>query len=135
MLKDISSLGVDRINVSLDTLIPEKFQFITNGGNLNQVLDGLFEAKKHNIKIKINTVLLKQFNEDEINNMVLWCHENNFKQSFIEVMPVGEVNTSRTNQFLPISFVKSLIKKILDLKVYLYQQMVPQNILKLNLEI
>ena len=79
--KDISSLGVDRINVSLDTLIPEKFQFITNGGNLNQVLDGLFEAKKHNIKIKINTVLLKQFNEDEINNMVLWCHENNFKQS------------------------------------------------------
>ena len=109
--KDISSLGVDRINVSLDTLIPEKFQFITNGGNLNQVLDGLFEAKKHNIKIKINTVLLKQFNEDEINNMVLWCHENNFKQSFIEVMPVGEVNTSRTNQFLPISFVKSLIKE------------------------
>jgi len=44
--KDISNLGVDRINISLDTLIPEKFQFITNGGNLKLVLDGLFEAKK-----------------------------------------------------------------------------------------
>ena len=109
--KDISDLGVDRINVSLDTLIPEKFQFITNGGNLNQVLQGLVEARKQNIKIKINTVLLKKFNEDEINSMVKWCHENGFKQSFIEVMPVGEVNTSRTNQFLPISFAKSIIKK------------------------
>ena len=43
--------------------------------------------------------------------MVKWCHENGFKQSFIEVMPVGEVNTSRTNQFLPISFAKSKIKE------------------------
>ena len=110
--KDISNLGVDRINISLDTLIPEKFQFITNGGNLKLVLDGLFEAKKQNIEVKINTVLLKNFNEDEINNMVYWCHENGFKQSFIEVMPVGEVNTSRVNQFLPISFASSLIKKI-----------------------
>ena len=131
--KDISNLGVDRINVSLDTLIPEKFQFITNGGNLKQVLDGLFEAKKHNIKIKINTVLLKKFNEDEINNMVLWCHKNDFKQSFIEVMPVGEVNTSRTNQFLPISFAKLSIKKNLGLNVYLFQQTDRQNILKQNL--
>ena len=109
--KDISNLGVDRINISLDTLIPEKFQFITNGGNLKLVLDGLFEAKKQNIEVKINTVLLKNFNEDEINNMVYWCHENGFKQSFIEVMPIGEVNTSRVNQFLPISFASSLIKK------------------------
>ena len=61
--------------------------------------------------MKINTVLLKNFNEDEINNMVYWCHENGFKQSFIEVMPVGEVNTSRVSQFLPISFASSLIKK------------------------
>ena len=51
--KDISNLGVDRINVSLDTLIPEKFQFITNGGNLKQVLDGLFEAKKQISKLKL----------------------------------------------------------------------------------
>ena len=77
--KDISNLGVDRINISLDTLIPEKFQFITNGGNLKLVLDGLFEAKKQNIEVKINTVLLKNFNEDEINNMVYWCHKNGFK--------------------------------------------------------
>ena len=109
--KNISDLGVDRINVSLDTLIPEKFQFITNGGNLRQVLDGLVEAKKLKIKIKINTVLLKNFNEDEIKSMVTWCKKNSFKQSFIEVMPVGEVNTSRTNQFLPVSYAKALIKK------------------------
>ena len=67
--------------------------------------------------------------------MVEWCHENNFQQSFIEVMPVGELITSRTNQFL--NFICKIInkRKFLDLKVYLYQQMVPQNILKLNLEI
>ena len=64
--------------------------------------------------------------------MVLWCHKNDFKQSFIEVMPVGEVNTSRTNQFLPISFAKLSIKKNLGLNVYLFQQTDRQNILKQN---
>ena len=108
--KIISKLGIKRINVSLDTLIPQKFNFITNGGSLEKVIEGIFEAKKNNIEVKINTVLLKNFNEDEILNMVKWCASNNFKQSFIEVMPIGEIQTNRKNQFLPISFAKKLIK-------------------------
>ena len=107
----LSKSGVNRINISLDSLVPEKFHFITNGGNLENVLDGVFKAKKNNIKIKINTVLLKKFNEDEISQMVEWCAKHNFQQTFIEVMPVGELITSRTSQFLPVSFAKSIIKK------------------------
>ena len=64
--------GIRRINVSLDSLIPEKYSFITNGGNLKKVLDGIFDVKKTGIKIKINTVLLKDFNEDELIRFVEW---------------------------------------------------------------
>ncbi len=109
--KKLFDLGMRRINVSLDSLVSEKYNFITNGGSLEKVLDGIYEAKKCGLEIKINTVLLKNFNEEEILNMIKWCAINNFRQSFIEVMPVGELSTSRTNQYLPVSFAKKLIRK------------------------
>ncbi len=109
-------MGVKRINISLDSLVTEKYNFITNGGDLKKVLDGIYEAKKYGLEIKINTVLLKNFNEDEIMSMVKWCAKNEFKQSFIEVMPVGELFTNRKNQYLPVSYAKKLINKHLGLK-------------------
>ena len=54
--KQIHQNGIRRINVSLDSLIPEKYSFITNGGNLKKVLDGIFDVKKIGIKVKINTL-------------------------------------------------------------------------------
>ena len=87
----LSHYGVNRINVSLDSLVKEKYFFITNGGNLDNVLKGILEAKKQGLNIKINTVLLKNFNDDEIEEIVFWCSKNKFSLSFIEVMPVGEL--------------------------------------------
>ena len=113
--KKISDLGIKKINVSLDSLDPKKFKFLTNGGNLTEVLNGIYEAKKHKLDIKINTVLLKEFNENEILKMVKWCAENNFKQTFIEVMPVGKLDLLRSNQFLPVSYAKEKLKRCLVL--------------------
>ena len=113
--KKISDLGIKKINISLDSLSSKKFKFLTNGGNLTDVLNGIYEAKKHKLDIKINTVLLKDFNENEILKMVKWCADNNFKQTFIEVMPVGKVDLQRSNQFLPVSFAKEKIKKAFGL--------------------
>ena len=109
--KNLADFGIKRINVSLDSLIEQKFNFITNGGNLSNVIDGIFLAKSNNIKIKINTVLLKNFNEDEIISLMKWCGKNNFTLSFIEVMPVGEISYSRSKQYLPVTKAKEIIKK------------------------
>ncbi len=109
--EQLNNYRIERVNVSLDSLVKEKFQFITNGGNLNKVVNGIFKAKKNNISVKINTVLLKNFNEDEIIKIVEWCSKNSFTLSFIEVMPVGDISSTRTNQFLPISEAKKIIRK------------------------
>ena len=113
--KKIASFGIKRINVSIDSLNPKKFSLLTNGGDLKKVLDGVYEAKANKIDIKINTVLLKDFNANEITSMVKWCSENNFKQSFIEVMPIGKTDLVRTNQFLPISVAQTKIRKVYGL--------------------
>ena len=83
--------NIKRINVSLDSLDSNKFSLITNGGILSNVLEGIKIASDLGIKIKINTVLLKNVNDDEIINMVKWCSSNNYKLSFIEVMPIGDL--------------------------------------------
>ena len=111
----LSDLGVKRVNVSLDSLIDQKFNFITNGGKLDQVLKGIFAAKEKNISIKINTVLLNKFNDDEIIPIMEWCAKNEFKLSFIEVMPVGDVPSSRSLQYLSVKKAKEIIAKKYEL--------------------
>lgn len=113
--KNLADFGIKRINVSLDSLIQEKFNFITNGGNLKEVIEGILLAKENNIKVKINTVLLKNFNDDEIISLMEWCGKNNFILSFIEVMPVGEISYSRSDQYLPVTKAKEIIGKEFDL--------------------
>ena len=103
--------GIKRLNVSLDTLDYYKYNLITNGGDLNKVLGGLKAASQSGLKIKINTVLLKRVNDDEILSLAEWCGENKFNLSFIEVMPIGELSISRHEQYLSVDFAKSLIDK------------------------
>ena len=105
----LSDFGIKRINVSLDSLVKEKFNFITNGGKLDDVLRGIFLAKEKKISVKINTVLLNKFNDDEIIPIMEWCAKNGFKLSFIEMMPVGEVSQLRKLQYLPVSKAKKII--------------------------
>lgn len=102
---------VKRLNVSLDSLDYYKYNLITNGGNLNKVLEGVKAASQSGLKIKINTVLLKRVNEDEILSLAEWCGENKFNLSFIEVMPIGELSISRHEQYLSVDFAKHLIDK------------------------
>ena len=99
--------GVRRLNVSIDSLDARKFDLITRGGDLAQVLAGVEAAKQAGLKIKINTVALKGFNEDEMDTFVAWCGAEGFDLTFIEVMPMGDLgNENRTDQFLPLTEVR-----------------------------
>jgi len=108
--KDLFDNGVRRINVSLDSLEKKKFKKITRIGDLDKVINGIMVAKKSGLKIKINTVALKGINDNEILNLVNWCGENKFSLTFIEVMPMGEIGEKRSDQYMPLTEVKSLIQ-------------------------
>jgi len=108
--KDLFDYGVRRINVSLDSIEKNKFKKITRIGDLDKVINGIMVAKKAGLKIKINTVALKEINDNEILNLVNWCGENKFSLTFIEVMPMGEIGEKRSDQYMPLTEVKSLIQ-------------------------
>jgi len=108
--KDLFDTGVRRINVSLDSLEKNKFKKITRIGDLDKVVSGIMAAKKAGLKIKINTVALKEINDNEILNLVNWCGENKFSLTFIEVMPMGAIGEKRADQYMPLTEVKSLIQ-------------------------
>lgn len=108
--KDLFDTGVRRINVSLDSLEKNKFKKITRIGDFDKVVSGIMAAKKAGLKIKINTVALKEINDNEILNLVNWCGENKFSLTFIEVMPMGAIGEKRADQYMPLTEVKSLIQ-------------------------
>jgi GTP 3',8-cyclase len=99
--------GVRRINVSVDTLDAEKFTRITRWGKLEQVLDGIAAASKAGLKIKINTVALKDVNEHEYDDLLRWCGERGHDLTLIETMPMGDIDGDRTDQYLPLSLVRA----------------------------
>ncbi len=109
--KDLYKSGVKRINVSLDTLNPILFERLTRRGNLKKVIEGLEVAKKEGLKIKINTVALKNTNEHELLNIMEWSHKNDYDMTVIETMPLGEITGDRIDQFLPLSKVKERFKR------------------------
>jgi len=97
---ELAECGVRRINVSLDTLDADKFAKITRWGRLAQVLDGIEAAKEAGLRVKINTVALKGFNEDELFQLVDWCAAEGHDLTFIEVMPMGDLgNEDRLDQY------------------------------------
>ncbi len=100
---ELKNNGVDRINVSLDTINPEKYNKITRFGNIEKVFDGINEALGFGIKIKINTVVIKNFNEDEIEELINWTDSKNIDLTFIEVMPMEETDISREYQFTSLT--------------------------------
>lgn len=104
---ELADSGVRRINVSLDTLDPEKFRAITRWGDLDRVLEGLDAAQKAGIHVKINTVALKDFNEFEIPDLIRWAHGRGMDLTLIETMPMGEIEADRTDQYLPLSKLRA----------------------------
>jgi cyclic pyranopterin phosphate synthase len=103
---DLARLGVKRINVSLDTLNPHLFARLTRGGNLTQVIAGIDAAQAAGIAVKINTVALAQDNAAELPALIQWAHGRGCDITLIETMPLGEVETDRTDQFLSLTQVR-----------------------------
>jgi cyclic pyranopterin phosphate synthase len=97
---DLHAAGVRRINVSLDTLNEQKFADITRWGRLPQVLRGIDAAQAAGLRVKINAVALKGFNEDELFDLQDWCAARDMDLTFIEVMPMGDLgNEDRLDQY------------------------------------
>jgi GTP 3',8-cyclase len=104
---DLAACGVRRINVSLDTLDPAKFRQITRWGDLGRVMAGLDAAQAAGLRVKINAVALKGVNDDEIPHLLDWAHGRGMGLTLIEVMPLGEIETQRVDQYLPLSVVRA----------------------------
>ena len=98
--------GVRRLNVSLDSLDPERFRHITRRGDLAQVLAGVQAAKEAGIAVKINMVALKGLNDDEIGRMLGWCSAQGFDLTLIETMPLGSVENDRAEHYMPLDVVR-----------------------------
>jgi len=114
--KELKKNGVNRINVSLDTINQKKYNQITKFGNLEKVILGIEEAKKNKIEVKINTVVIKNFNEDELDNLIEWSNKLNINITFIEVMPMEETDIDRHLQFVPLNIVYEKLNKKYNFK-------------------
>ena len=105
---ELADCGVKRVNVSLDTLDPEKFATITRWGRLSQVMEGIEAATRAGLRVKINAVALKAFNEPELFDLVAWCGDQGHDLTFIEVMPMGEMGEEdRLDQYWPLSDLRA----------------------------
>ncbi len=111
MAERIAEAGVRRINISLDTLDPKRFEAITRWGKFDRVMAGIEAAKAAGLAVKINMVALKGFNEDEFDRMIAWCGEEGFDLTLIETMPMGEIDGDRTDQYLPLSIVRKRLEQ------------------------
>lgn len=103
--------GIRRINVSLDTLDPVKFERITRGGRLDAVISGIDAAIADGISIKLNTVVLRNDNLGEVVALAEWAHARGAEISFIEVMPVGDVEQARIDQHVPMAAARDLLEQ------------------------
>jgi cyclic pyranopterin phosphate synthase len=108
---ELADCGMRRINVSLDTLDPQKFRAITRWGELDKVLSGIDAARAAGLAVKINAVALKNLNEDEIPALMQWAHGNGMALTLIEVMPMGEIGAGRIDQYLPLSLVRARLSQ------------------------
>ncbi|OWU83772.1 molybdenum cofactor biosynthesis protein MoaA [Oceanicola sp. 22II-s10i] len=109
---DLAAAGVKRINVSIDTLDEEKFARVTRWGRLPQVLRGLDAALAAGLKVKINAVALKGFNEDELFTLAEFCAARGMDLTWIEVMPMGDIgNEDRVGQYWSLKDLRARLEE------------------------
>jgi GTP 3',8-cyclase len=109
--RDLAAAGVKRINVSLDTLDADRFRAITRWGELTKVLAGIDAALEAGLKVKINTVALRDVNRDDIPSMLEWAHGRGMDFTLIETMPLGEIDGDRVEQYLPLSLLRADLER------------------------
>jgi cyclic pyranopterin phosphate synthase len=112
---DLVDCGVRRVNVSLDTLNPDKFRAITRWGDISHVLKGIDAAQEAGLKVKVNCVAIKGGNDEEFLPLVEWAHGRGIDVSFIEAMPLGEDIAHHIESFLPLDAVKAALAQRLTL--------------------
>ncbi|NWG71222.1 MAG: GTP 3',8-cyclase MoaA [Parvularculaceae bacterium] len=117
----LAAAGIRRINVSLDTLDPATFEFLTRRPVLANVLNGIDAAAAAGIAIKINTVALKGTNDREIPAIISWAHARGFDISLIEVMPMGEIDDDRADQYLPLAELHAALRRRWTLEPIAYR--------------
>ncbi|MGB1413273.1 MAG: GTP 3',8-cyclase MoaA [Paracoccaceae bacterium] len=109
---DLYSAGVRRVNVSLDTLDEQKFARVTRWGRLDQVLRGIDAAQNAGMRVKINAVALKGFNEEELFTLTEWCHARDMDLTWIEVMPMGDMGSEdRIGQYWALSELRDRLRE------------------------
>ena len=104
---ELADCGVKRVNVSMDTLDPDKFRKVTRWGDLDKVIEGIDAAQAAGLVVKINAVALKGVNDDEVESMIEWAHGRGMDMTFIEVMPMGDIEPSRYDQYWPLSQLRA----------------------------
>ncbi|MDC0880240.1 GTP 3',8-cyclase MoaA [Hellea sp.] len=104
--KELKLSGVERINISLDTLDPIVFTKLTRRNALDAVLKGIDAALEAGIKVKINTVALKGVNDSEIPRLIEWAHNKSMDITLIEVMPLGDIDEDRVDQYIPLNAIR-----------------------------
>ncbi len=109
--RDLAAAGIRRINVSLDTLVPDRFTALTRLGELRPVLDGIEAAREVGLAVKINTVALRGINEDEFEDLLRFCGRLGLDMTLIETMPLGDVGEQRTDHYLPLSVVRQRLER------------------------
>ena len=113
----LAACGVKRINVSLDTLDEQKFADITRWGRLKQVLEGIDAALEAGLRVKLNAVALRDFNEDELFSMQEWCASKDMDLTFIEVMPMGDIgNEDRLSQYWSLADLRERLESRLTIE-------------------
>jgi cyclic pyranopterin phosphate synthase len=108
---DLHRAGIRRVNVSLDSRRPDLFRHITRRGDVAQVLEGIAAGRAAGLAIKINMVALRGLNEDEIEDMLLWCAAEGHHLTLIETMPLGEVEEDRSDHYLPLDEVRQRLEQ------------------------
>ena len=108
----LKQAGISRINVSLDTLKPALFKEVTGGGKLEKVIDGLMAAKEAGFQpVKINMVVMRGVNDDEVEDMVQFCIDHDFTLRFIETMPMGNTGREASQQYIPLNEIHDRLAK------------------------
>ena len=109
--KELKLCGVERINISLDTLDPIVFTKLTRRNALDAVLKGIDAALEAGIKVKINTVALKGVNDSEIPRLIEWAHNKSMDITLIEVMPLGDIDEDRVDQYIPLNAIRDNLEQ------------------------
>jgi len=108
---ELAECGVKRVNVSLDTLDPAKFHAVTRWGHIEKVLAGIDAAQEAGLRVKLNAVALKGFNDRELPDMLRWAHGRGMDLTVIETMTMGEIDEDRTEQYLPLSLLRADLER------------------------